>query len=101
MIRAIALAALLAGPAAAHEFYSGWCCNQRDCAPIPASSVTPSPEGYVIVLRPGDHPMVTREQRFVIPYDAKMTPSPDGRFHLCLYPTQEQVRCVYRPEVGS
>lgn len=101
MIRPFILAALLAAPAAAHEFYSGWCCNQRDCAPIPASSVTASPEGYVIVLRAGEHPMVTQDQRFVVAYDAKMQVAPDGRWHVCLYPTQAQLRCIYRPDVGS
>jgi hypothetical protein len=100
VIRVLALL-LLAGPASAHEFYSGWCCNQRDCAPIPVSSVSTTREGYVIVLHPGDHPMVTVEQRFVVPLDQEMTVAPDGRWHVCLYPTQGQLRCVYRPQVGS
>jgi len=96
---------LLASAAQAHQApsgmeYSSFCCNGQDCAPIPAQTVRTSPAGYVVVLQPGDHPMVTERQEFVVPY-GKELPSTDGGYHICLYPTQEVLRCFYAPGMGS
>lgn len=44
-----------AGPVAAHSWYDADCCSARDCAPIPASTVTLTGEGYAVTLHPGDH----------------------------------------------
>lgn len=97
--------ALLTGTAAAHQAPSGmeydpWCCSGKDCAPIPARDVRTAPEGFVVTLQPGDHPMVTEPQRFVVPYGQEK-PSTDGGYHICLYPTQDALRCFYAPGMGS
>ena len=102
--------------ATAHSAPSGWrydgtCCSAvtpdehtGDCAPIPASAVEEVPGGYVVTLRPGDHPLVTVEHRFEVPFNRPMTeggrepairPSGDERWHACLYPTEDTLRCLY------
>ena len=56
----------------------GWsypwaCCSGQDCAPIPASSVHETPDGYRVVLMKGDHPFATSDTPLVyeIPYNDK------------------------------
>ena len=92
-------------PAAAHKAPAGWsyppsCCNgdraTGDCQVIPAERVRESIDGYIVTLRPGDHRLVTRLQRYRIPYGEEIR-SPDGNFHICLYPTQATVFCFFAP----
>ncbi len=104
LIGMAALLALVSSPAVAHQAKSGmayeaWCCNGKDCAEIPDTAVTAGPEGWVITLWPGQHPMVTRPIHRVIPYQAARR-SEDGRFHLCLWPTEADDRCFYAPPQG-
>ena len=85
--------------ARAHQAPSGWqydayCCSNLDCAPIAAANVRTSPEGYVVTLGKGDHPLKTETTTFTIPY-AEAKPSPDGDYHACLWPTEFQVHCFY------
>lgn len=42
-----------------HGWYSQACCSGKDCAPIAASAVTWTPNGWRVALNPGQHPMVT------------------------------------------
>lgn len=90
----------------AHEFYDQWCCNHKDCAPIPAERVTAGPDGWHIVLLPGDHPMVTKRNEYFVRYgkpqfyESQHRTSPDGRFHACLFPNEEVLRCFYSPPMG-
>lgn len=99
-------AMLLASPASAHQSirghaYDPWCCNGGDCHELPPEAVTAGPDGWIVILRKGEHPMVTSpEVRHVIPY-GKERPATDGRFHLCLYPTEDTTRCFYAPPSGS
>ena len=91
-------------PAAAHKAKSGmayeaWCCSGKDCAEIPDESVSAGPDGWVVTLWPGQHPMVTKPIHRVIPYRTAR-PSEDGRFHLCLWPTEADDRCFYAPPQG-
>ena len=82
--------------ARAHSFYDPWCCNQRDCQPIPAHAVEIVPEGYRVTLKPGEHHMVNETVVHVVPF-SEARDAPDGAYHACLYPTQHVMRCFYRP----
>ncbi len=100
--RACAVAwAVFLGPvqAFAHSWYDPYCCNGRDCQPIPTQSVKVTPKGYLVILRPGEHTMVKRTVRHLVPF-AKVKPSADRRYHACLFPNQDHIRCFYAPPVG-
>lgn len=94
-----AMTTLAARPAWAHSWYSEYCCNGKDCAPIRPEKVRAITGGYAVTLNPGDHPQVTERQKFFIPYrDAQQ--SQDDDFHICLFPTQRDMRCFYAPANG-
>ena len=98
-------AILMATAASAHNAISGmpydaWCCNGADCVEISDSAVVAGPNGWIVTLRRGEHPMIVSDQvRHIIPYRDQKT-STDGRFHLCLYPNEKTVRCFYAPPSG-
>lgn len=86
--------------------YSAYCCsgssggvaqaNTGDCQPIPSKSVKVTSRGYEVTLTVGDHHMVTRDHKWVVPFaDAKV--STDGEYHGCLFPTEDTLRCFYAP----
>ena len=98
-------AALPGGVASAHDPNRNWgyppaCCHgdpvTGDCGKIPSATVTPRPDGYVIILGPGDHHKVTHRNRYFVPYDA-VIPSGDDNFHICLHPTEEHENCFFAP----
>lgn len=100
-----AAASLESGLALAHSAGRNWgyppaCCHgdpvTGDCGKIPASAVTPQAEGYVVILRPGDHRKVTHQNRYFVPYDV-VIPSGDDSFHICLHPTEEDGNCFFAP----
>lgn len=91
--------------ASAHQTGSGWtyppaCCKGDhvggDCQRIPDSDVATGPHGFSVLLHPGDHHLVTRNQLFLIPYGDEI-PSGDGDFHICLHPTEDHVNCFFAP----
>ncbi|WP_268995469.1 hypothetical protein [Microvirga roseola] len=43
--------------------------------------------------------MVKRTVRHLVPF-AKVKPSADRRYHACLFPNQDHIRCFYAPPVG-
>ena len=47
---------------------------------------------------PGDHREITRNHIFMIPQRKTMR-SPDGAFHLCLFPNEDTPRCFYAPDM--
>ena len=92
----------------AHDADMGWsydpyCCNgdshTGDCSEIPATSVRPVEGGYVVTLNPGDHRKVTKPHTFMV-LQANVKYSPDGMYHACLYPTEDDMRCFYVPPMG-
>lgn len=118
----VALVLTLAGQPRAHEAPSGWaydgrCCNAYkptttghtgDCAPIPDSAVRIVAGGFIVHLRPGDHPLVEEEFTQTLRYgdpmfehadvgsDPSLTAlqaSPDGRWHACI--VGGKIRCLY------
>ncbi|XKM38408.1 hypothetical protein A4U53_005215 (plasmid) [Rhizobium ruizarguesonis] len=98
----------LATPAHTHQAPSGftyepYCCNGNgdsgDCQRIAFETVQPSGDGYQVTLQPGDHRLVTRKHVFFIPQSKAMN-SPDGAYHLCLFPNEDTVRCFYAPPIG-
>lgn len=98
---------LLSGAAYAHDWYTGTanragqlCCSGYDCAIVPGALIEETRGGFRVVLEPGQHPMVTRRVEHFIPY-REMMASPDGKFHLCLFPTQDNPRCFFGPVGGS
>ena len=89
---------LLASPASAHSWYSSWCCrggpNGGDCAPIPLRSVELRPDGYLVTLQRGDHPLAGAGIQTFLPLgDRGILPSQDLEFHACI--VGGKVRCLY------
>ena len=73
--------------AQSHNWYDSWCCDQRDCAPVPAgTTITPAPSGYMVAV-PG------REPRLFL--QSAVRPSQDGEIHICIY--RGEARCLYMP----
>ncbi len=90
-----------------HEAPSGWsydpyCCNgdskTGDCEMIPSRTVTIVPGGYRVTLNPGDHRYITHAHIFNLPQQKTMR-SPDGAYHLCLFPDENTPRCFYAPDM--
>ena len=95
-------------PALAHDAAPGWdydkfCCNgdnhAGDCQMISTKNVRVIEGGYQIVLGPGDHRMVTRPHNFSLP-QSEARRSQDEDYHICLYPTEDTLRCFYAPDMG-
>jgi hypothetical protein len=100
-----------------HGLYHKACCSpadvttgEGDCDPIPASAVRTVPGGFEVTLRPGDHPNVTREHTWFVTYEdlmvagSKMTKvqlSKNEEWHVCLYPNEDTLRCLYIVVGGS
>lgn len=79
--------ALLASPAAAHDWHPPQCCSGRDCYPVEDDAVTMTPAGWLI-----------RATGEVIPA-SKAQFSPDGRFHRCSVRGElgEKTLCLFVP----
>lgn len=103
---------LMAHQAPSGWAYPAWCCNNRDCAQIPASAVRAGRFGYEVVLEPGMHPMVPDGFAFVVPYNAtegvkaQLRVSQDGDYHACILPvnhnrSEPEPRCFFAPPPGS
>ncbi|PNW26771.1 UNVERIFIED_CONTAM: hypothetical protein BEN50_21550 [Euhalothece sp. KZN 001] len=109
---AAASLAAFAAPAAAHDWYDGWCCSGKDCAPAAEGAVRIGSDGYHITVRPGEHPMVPDSAdplelhapfRSADEFGTQVMPSRDARFHICLVPHSFggiEFRCFYVP-LGS
>ena len=81
--------------ARAHTAASGWtypqeCCSgSMDCQMIPDDAVFITPDGYVVVLQPGQHRHVPRGGTFTFDYTINGTPnnsikqSGDFNYHAC------------------
>lgn len=101
------LVLMLAGAVYGHEAPSGlwrydpWCCNERDCAPIPPQSVRVVPGvGYEVTLAPGQHPSITVQRSWIVAF-AEARPSGDSEHHACILPHVEHVmRCLHVPPAG-
>ncbi len=92
-------------PARAHSWFDPWCCNDKDCQPIPDEAVKVTPQGYVITLRPQDHPMLAKEvmtHTYRVPFDkARVSMDGEQRFFACIYPDPATMRCFYARPNGS
>lgn len=106
-LASLILIASVAGVAHGHDWYDPVCCagpsgpspTSGDCHPIPKESVRPIAGGYEVTLVPGDHPRVLSPQHFALTQD-KARLSEDNRYHACLYPDQNTLRCFYAPATG-
>ena len=112
MTRAFLALALLAASAHAHQAPSGWaypqtCCGgdptgqvpHGDCYPVPDATVREVRGGYVVTLRPGDHPFAHQTITAEIPHgDDRLMPSGDDRKHVCI--VGGRVRCLFIPPGG-
>lgn len=96
---------LISGSTLAHDSSTGWtyppaCCrgdaDHGDCQRIPDRTVQVRPGGWVVVLHPGDHNKVTRQDRYFIPFGDEI-PSYDNDYHICLHPTEEDENCFFVP----
>ena len=98
-----AVAFMLSRPAAGHDAPAGWsydlaCCSGVDCAPIDSDRVKITPDGYVVEVGPGDHPLITIPSTYVFPFDdTRVRFSPDGTYHLCVSAITQTGLCLYSP----
>ena len=113
MNRALCFSAFLSAlsccnSATAHDTESGWsyppaCCRgdneSGDCQEVPNTNVSTAPDGFTVLLSPGDHHLVKKPHVFRIPYGATI-PSGDSHFHICLHPTEDDVNCFFAPAYG-
>ncbi|CAN7338381.1 hypothetical protein [Rhizobium sp. LjRoot258] len=104
----VGMVMLFAAAADAHNAPSGfaytrYCCNgdgtSGDCQRIPSKTVRPRAGGYEVTLLPGDHRLATRKHVFLIPQSQALE-SPDGAYHLCLFPSENRVRCFLAPPMS-
>ena len=107
MKRALAIVALLAGPAAAHEAPSGWsydpeCCSGFDCAWVAPGAVREVAGGYYVSIAPGTHPRVPMGSppvSGVIRHgDPRIRASGDEHRHVCVL--GGRILCIYVPPGG-
>lgn len=94
---------LMASEAGAHEAPSLWmypanCCSGRDCSRVPMAQVSDGPEGYRVVLKPGDHNMAPNGGTYLIPYPLAKA-SGDHEFHICILPSGTVI-CFFYPPRG-
>jgi len=103
-LAALATLALVSG-VTAHSWFDPWCCNGRDCQPIPDGAVKVTPQGYVVTLRPSDHPALAREtepRTYLVTFDkARVSLDPEQRFFACIYPDPSTLRCFYARPLGG
>jgi hypothetical protein len=94
-----------------HGLYHRACCSpadvttgEGDCDPVPASAVRAVPGGFHVTLDPGDHPDVTQHHEWFVTYEDLMTQgskmtkvqlSKNEEWHVCLYPNEDTLRCLY------
>lgn len=97
LLVAAALLILLSQKSMAHDWYDFACCSGQDCVPVNASSVSPTPGGWLI-----------KETGEVIPYgDPRERKSKDSGFHRCKMHSYingvkaDATRCLYVPDFGS
>lgn len=92
MIRLAAFLMLLAGPALAHEWYTGQrnedgasCCGGHDCGPInPAAVRMISPTRWEVTVQPDQIGTYRgRSEPIVLVFEGNPGNSPDGQFHVC------------------
>lgn len=92
--------------ALSHEWYDPACCSDQDCARVSPSKVTAGPDGWIVELQPGDHPLVSTFVSHTVPYgDRKERQSMDGEFHACVHlpgPVHEGqgLICLYVPPMA-
>lgn len=103
--RLLSLALILAGPAAAHDWYDPTCCSGRDCAPVPITSVRPVASGFQVDILRDDHPLASHDIHTTIPYgDERIIWSQDGEYHACLGRGrygEMAIICLYVPGNGA
>jgi hypothetical protein len=95
----------LAVPAASHHWYDPTCCSEQDCAPVPDAAIEAMGDGYHVTLLPGDHPMIRRPLRTVVPYqDPRINWSQDARQHACVITGKggsQGLMCIYVTGAGG
>lgn len=91
---------LISTPALSHSFYEYRCCSDKDCGPVPFSSVKVTPEGYLVLFPTG--------RKELIPFgDTRIrdTPPEDPlqQYHLCTVAGRMDgmILCIYVPQGGA
>lgn len=92
----LAVVALAAAPATAHEWYPLKCCSDRDCQPIDQSEVRMTPKGWEIAATGEVIPFGDRREQY----------SPDGEFHRCSRAfvqsnAEDRTICLFVPGMSS
>ena len=92
-------------PALAHTAPTGWeyhpeCCGGNDCAAVPDASIDVYPQGVIITLEKGDHPLAYRDMVLPVLW-SEIRLSGDNQWHVCLvigeHARDVWVSCVYGP----
>jgi hypothetical protein len=93
---------IAATPLRAHSWYDHDCCNTTDCFPVADAVVTATPNGWLVRIKPGDHPLAFKESTFLVPYtNDKVRMSQDEKFHVCLGKHTNTLFCIYVPGTGA
>lgn len=108
VIGCLSVGMMIAGIVRAHEAITGWsydlsCCSGMDCAVAPVGSVTATPGGWLIEIKPGDHPAAAfRAWSGVVPHnDPRIKPSGDADFHICIGLHSLDLLCLYTSHSGA
>lgn len=96
------------GIAVAHDHgamkYDAFCCQgdrqTGDCQAIPAGNVTVTKDGFAVTLKAGEHRLVTRPHRWMVPFGSERQ-STNGDYHACIFPDEDTLRCFYSPPMGN
>ena len=71
-----------------------------DCQMIPTTTVKVVAGGYEITIAPGQHRLATRGHTFFVE-QSRARMSKDSDYHLCLWPTEDEVQCFFAPPFGA
>lgn len=96
-MRCAFLLVVLPNLAIAHDAPTGWnysaaCCHNRDCRPVPPSTIKEGPSGYT----------VTTSGETIAYKDSRIKQSQDEQYHLCTIGANPASRaiCLYVPLKG-
>jgi hypothetical protein len=94
------MGALWTVAASAHDAPTGWsypagCCAGSDCREVPDSAISEPSQAHQIYI-------IKATGEMIPPGDARIKPSPDGRFHWCSVNGRDDSRtiCLFVPPKG-
>jgi hypothetical protein len=92
----------------AHNWYDDDCCRDQDCALISGDVVVETKGGFLVTIKPGEHPNAHQFITGFIPYGSRnLRSSRDNGYHACVVVNGEMgdspgeiIRCLYIPSLS-